>query len=59
MRKRLAGPLYRALAAEAGQYPRWNFHKYLLDRNGRVAASYGARVTPDSAQLTNAIESLL
>ena len=57
--KRRAGPLYRALAAEAGQYPRWNFHKYLLDRAGRVAASYGVRVTPDSAQLTNAIESLL
>src|SRR2546423_10552694 len=27
-------PLYADLAARTGQSPRWNFHKYLIDRNG-------------------------
>ncbi|MEE2804602.1 MAG: glutathione peroxidase [Pseudomonadota bacterium] len=54
-----AGPLYNALAEEAGEYPRWNFHKYLLDRSGRVVASFGSRVRPQNAELVDAIESLL
>ena len=54
-----AGPLYQALAAQAGEFPRWNFHKYLLDRNGRVVASFGSTVRPDHVELVQAIESLL
>jgi glutathione peroxidase len=54
-----AEPLYRTLAREAGQYPRWNFHKYLLDRNGRVVGSYGSLVRPDNKGLLSKIESLL
>ena len=34
-----ASPLYRALGEAAGEYPRWNFHKYLLDRDGRLDSS--------------------
>ena len=54
-----AEPLYRALAKEAGQYPRWNFHKYLLSREGRVVGSFGSTVRPESDELVEAIESLL
>ena len=54
-----AEPLYRTLAREAGQYPRWNFHKYLLDRKGRVVGSYGSSVRPDDPELLSKIESLL
>ncbi|MBV2096958.1 MAG: glutathione peroxidase, partial [Candidatus Thiodiazotropha sp. (ex Codakia orbicularis)] len=32
-----ADPFYRALAQAAGTPPRWNFHKYLIDRDGRLA----------------------
>ncbi|HCF73657.1 MAG TPA: glutathione peroxidase, partial [Gammaproteobacteria bacterium] len=38
---------------------RWNFHKYLLDRNGRVVGSYGSLVRPDNKGLLSKIESLL
>jgi glutathione peroxidase len=52
-----AAPLYRALAAAAdGQTPRWNFHKYLVSRSGRVVGSYGSSVAPDNGALVQAIE---
>lgn len=54
-----ADPLYRALAAQAGEFPAWNFHKYLLDRNGKVVGSFKSRVTPDNPELVQAIEALL
>ena len=57
--KRKAEPLYRALAAQAGQFPKWNFHKYLLDRKGQVVGSFGSSVTPSNSELIDQIESLL
>ncbi len=54
-----ADPLYRALAEQAGEYPRWNFHKYLIGRDGRVAGSFPSQVKPDDPRLVQAIESLL
>jgi glutathione peroxidase len=55
-----AHPFYVALArASGGQAPRWNFHKYLLDRQGRVVASFPSAVEPLDARLTGRIEQLL
>ena len=54
-----ADPLYKELARQGGGYPRWNFHKYLLDRNGRVVASFPSRVKPQDTKLIKAIEELL
>lgn len=51
-----ASPFYRQLAQQAGQAPRWNFHKYLLGRDGRVVDSYPSRTAPDSAGVIRAIE---
>lgn len=52
-----AVPFYRALAEGAGgEFPRWNFHKYLVDREGKVVASFGSRVKPDAPELIEAIE---
>ncbi|MDH3972263.1 MAG: glutathione peroxidase, partial [Gammaproteobacteria bacterium] len=39
--------------------PGWNFHKYLIDRDGRVVASFPSQVTPDDKQLLSKIEELL
>ncbi len=52
-------PFYTALAQQAGEYPRWNFHKYLLNRNGKVVESYPSRVEPQDQKLIKAIEILL
>ena len=54
-----ADPLYRHLIAVTGDTPRWNFHKYLLDREGRVVASFPSHVRPDDPRLVAAIETLL
>ena len=54
-----ANPLYADLLRATGQAPRWNFHKYLVDRKGARVQSYGTRVEPSDAKLVNAIERLL
>ncbi len=54
-----ADPLYRGLGEAAGAYPAWNFHKYLLDRDGRLVASYPSHVAPDDPRLIRAIEEAL
>ena len=54
-----ADPFYKHLASVTGEQPRWNFHKYLIDRDGRVVASFPSQVTPDDKRLVNKIEELL
>jgi len=51
--------LYAALAGETGQRPKWNFHKYLLDRSGKRVQSFDTRVAPQDPKLVAAIEKLL
>jgi glutathione peroxidase len=54
-----ANPLYRALAARTGKPPRWNFHKYLLDRAGQPVAVFESAVDPQDPEVTLQIEKLL
>jgi glutathione peroxidase len=56
-----AHPFYRWAreALGAGNAPRWNFHKYLVGRDGKLVAGYGSRVEPLSPEMTKAIESAL
>ena len=54
-----ATPLYRALAAASGEAPKWNFHKYLIGRDGRLVASFGSKTAPDDKALVQAIERAL
>jgi glutathione peroxidase len=39
--------------------PKWNFHKYLIDRNGKVVDYYFSTTSPTSGKVKNAIETLL
>ena len=54
-----ATPLYRQLRDATGQAPQWNFHKYLVGRDGRVLAQWGSRTAPDDAQIVAAIDRAL
>jgi glutathione peroxidase len=56
-----AHPFYRWAADVMGTRlaPRWNFHKYLVDGEGRLVASFATGVEPTSRQVTSAIEGLL
>jgi len=54
-----AHPFFVALAADAGTYPTWNFHKYLIGRDGKLIAEFSPRTQPDDRKLVAAIESAL
>jgi glutathione peroxidase len=52
-------PLFKMLIAKTGTTPKWNFYKYLIDRNGNVVDSYGSLTKPTSSSITSEIEKLL
>jgi glutathione peroxidase len=57
-------PLYQyltdsSLNPKTGGEIQWNFTKFLVDRNGNIAARFEPEVTPDSPQVTAAIEKAL
>jgi len=54
-----AAPLFQALGEAAGRYPKWNFHKYLIDRDGGLVDNYLNRTSPQSSKIVDAIEALL
>jgi glutathione peroxidase len=54
-----ANPLFRQLAARTGQPPKWNFHKYLVDKSGQQITAFESAVEPEDRRLTSQIEKLL
>ena len=55
-------PLYAALTGPDSAFPgevKWNFQKFLIGRDGRLLGRFESQVTPESAQLTQAIEAAL
>jgi glutathione peroxidase len=49
-------PFYRWAAAERPlDTPRWNFHKYLIGRDGRIAAVFASNVEPTDPRVVNAV----
>jgi glutathione peroxidase len=56
-------PLYQYLTKDADPSHtgdiKWNFTKFLVDRNGNVVERFEPAVTPDSTDVTSAIEKLL
>lgn len=59
-----AHPLYQFLSDEKqngkiSSQPRWNFHKYLIDRSGHVSEFFYPFTKPDSAKVKKKIERLL
>jgi glutathione peroxidase len=54
-----ANILYRELAQATGKPPQWNFHKYLLDRKGKIVGAYASAVSPQDKHLLADIEQAL
>ena len=52
-------PFYADLLKATGASPRWNFHKYLVDRSGRQVQSFDTKVEPNDPRLVAEIEKLL
>ena len=52
-------PLYQFLTAATGSEIQWNFTKFLVDKNGKVVARFEPKVTPESPEVTEAIEKSL
>ncbi len=59
VKKGNAAPLFEALGEAAGRYPKWNFHKYLIDREGRLVDNYLSITSPQSRRIIDAVEALL
>ena len=54
-----ATPLYRDLKQATGVEPGWNFHKYLIHKDGKTVESFTSKVKPDDPALIGAIEKAL
>ena len=54
-----ASAFYRQLAAATGKEPGWNFYKYLIGRDGKVAGAYSSMTGPADKRLQREIDRLL
>jgi glutathione peroxidase len=54
-----ASPLYDGLAQATGERPRWNFHKYLIGRDGKTVASFKSAIDPESPEFVGRLEEYL
>jgi len=54
-----SNPLFKELAQQSGQSPRWNFHKYLIDRRGQVIGSFASETLPEDPRLLERIQKAL
>ena len=52
-------PLYQFLTTATGSEIQWNFTKFLVDKSGKVVARFEPKVTPESADVAEAIEKAL
>jgi glutathione peroxidase len=59
VKKGTADPLFSGLGEAAGRYPKWNFYKYLIGRDGRLIDDYLSWTSPQSKDIVNAVETLL
>jgi len=54
--------LYVALAGEKSPFPgniKWNFNKFVIGKDGKILKRFDSKATPDSAEVTQAIETAL
>lgn len=49
-------PFFKQLANRSGEYPGWNFHKYLISPDGKILASFKSHIKPNDPAVVNMIE---
>ena len=54
-----AHPFYQRLAEISGSTPKWNFHKYLISRDGTQVVAYTSLTRPDDQALLQKIDQFL
>lgn len=59
VKKQNAHPFFAALAAAAGTYPTWNFHKYLIGRDGNLITDFSPRTQPYDERVVAEIKAAL
>ena len=59
VKKGKAHPFFDQLAAAAGTHPTWNFHKFLIGRDGKLITEFSPRTKPDNKDVVAQIEAAL
>jgi len=54
-----AHPFFADLASASGTYPTWNFHKFLIGRDGQLITQFSPRTQPYDTDVVGAIETAL
>ena len=52
-------PIYAWIEEAFNEKPKWNFYKYLFDRNGQLIRSWSSMTRPDSSKITKQIDRLI
>lgn len=54
-----AHPIFKEMTRQSGKAPRWNFYKFVLNKEGEVTAVFSSRTKPDDPKLQAAIAAVL
>ena len=54
-----AHPIYKWINKEYNKKPKWNFYKFLFDRNGHLIDSWPSMTKPNSKKIINKIDKLI
>lgn len=54
-----ADPLYQMLARKSGTTPKWNFYKYLVNKNGDIQEAYSSLTKPTDEDFIQDVEKAL
>ena len=54
-----AHPIFEWINLEYNKSPKWNFFKYLFNRNGKLVDSWSSMTKPDNQKITNQIDKLI
>ena len=54
-----ASPLFKQLTQRSGTSPKWNFYKYLINRDGTQVLAFNSMTNPSDARMAQAVEQFL